>query len=236
MKNVVTIGGGTGTFVVLSALRTLPDMCLSAIVTAADDGGSTGKLRDAYGILPPGDARQALVALAEEGSVLRDLFAYRFSKGDVAGHSLGNLFLTALSDLLGGDAAALAEASRTLRVCGTVIPATDTPATLQATLADGRVVVGSGHRLVRAVSPKGEFRWRFKVGDKNHHRFWGQLIRWATAEQLDEMAVAAGFIDAAACAHLPRHLVETPAIVSVSVPQDGWSELGELAVGSLDVG
>lgn len=140
MTRIVTIGGGTGTFVVLSGLRRLPDLSLTAIVTSADDGGSTGRLRDAYGFLPAGDARQALVALAEDGNVLRDLFAYRFDKTEIAGHNLGNLFLTALTDLLGSDAAALEEASRILRVCGTVIPATDTPATLMATLADGTVV------------------------------------------------------------------------------------------------
>ncbi len=142
MKNVVTIGGGTGTFVVLSGLRTLPEVNLTAIVTAADDGGSTGRLRDAYGILPPGDARQALVALAEEGNVLRELFSYRFEKGDVAGHNLGNLFITALTEITGSNETALQEASRILRVAGTVLPATEKPATLVATLSDGRVVTG----------------------------------------------------------------------------------------------
>lgn len=142
MANIVTIGGGTGTFVVLSGLRTLPDVVLSAIVTESDDGGSSGRLRDAYGFLPSGDARQALVALAEDGNVLRDLFAYRFSKGEMAGHNLGNLFLTALTDLLGSDSAALKEASRILRVCGTVIPATETPATLSVRLSDGTTVEG----------------------------------------------------------------------------------------------
>ncbi len=137
MKNIVTIGGGTGTFVVLSALRTVPNISLSAIVTTADDGGSTGHLRDAYGFLPAGDARQALVALAEDGNVLRDLFAYRFTKSDLAGHSLGNLFITALTDILGSDAKALEEASRILRVSGTVIPATEHSSVLVATLADG---------------------------------------------------------------------------------------------------
>lgn len=140
MTHIVTIGGGTGTFVVLSGLRRLPGVKLSAIVTMADDGGSTGHLRDAYGFLPAGDARQALVALAEDGNVLRDLFAYRFEKSDVAGHSLGNLFLTALTDLLGSDAAALEEASRILRICGTVIPATEVPTRLVAMLEDGTVV------------------------------------------------------------------------------------------------
>jgi uncharacterized cofD-like protein len=145
MKKVVTIGGGTGTFVVLSALRRLGDLSLSAIVSSADDGGSTGRLRDAYGFLPLGDARQALVALAEDGAVMRDLFAYRFAKGDVKGHNLGNLFLTALTDLLGSDTEALREASKILRVDGCVIPASENPATLQATLLDGTVLLGEHH-------------------------------------------------------------------------------------------
>jgi len=142
MKNVVTIGGGTGTFVVLSGLKRLQNVSASAIVTTADDGGSTGRLRDAYGYLPVGDARQALVALAEEDTMLRDLFAYRFEKGDVKGHNLGNLFLTALTHLLGSEGAAIEEASRILRVSGSVIPASDHPATLVATLADGAVIRG----------------------------------------------------------------------------------------------
>lgn len=141
-KRVVTIGGGTGTFVVLSGLRKADDTALSAIVSSTDDGGSTGRLRDAYGILPPGDARQALVALAEEDTILRELFAYRFSKGDVAGHNLGNLFLTALSALLGGDAAAIAEASRILRIKGTVLQVSEKPGELRARLKDGTVLVG----------------------------------------------------------------------------------------------
>lgn len=145
MAKIVTIGGGTGTFVVLSALRRIEGADLSAIVSSADDGGSTGRLRDAYGFLPLGDARQALVALAEDGEVMRELFAYRFAKGDVAGHNLGNLFLTALTDLLGSDEKALAEASRILRVEGMVIPASKEPATLVATLADGSALRGEHH-------------------------------------------------------------------------------------------
>lgn len=146
MKHAVTIGGGTGTFVVLSALRRLPDLSLSAIVSSADDGGSTGRLRDAYGFLPLGDARQALVALAEDGQIMRDTFAYRFKKGDVQGHNLGNLLLTALTDLLGSDTAALEEASKILRVSGRVIPASETPGTLIAELVDGTSLRGE-HRL-----------------------------------------------------------------------------------------
>lgn len=141
-KNVVTIGGGTGTFVLLSALKNLPNISLSAVVSVADDGGSTGRLRDAYGFIPPGDARQALVALAKEGSLLRDMFAYRFSKGDIAGHNLGNLFLTALRDRLGSDGKAIHAASEILRVKGRVVPVSEFPAILSAILEDGDTLVG----------------------------------------------------------------------------------------------
>jgi uncharacterized cofD-like protein len=142
MKNIVTIGGGTGTFAVLTALKRIPNFALSAIVTTSDDGGSTGKLRDAYGFLPMGDARQALVALSPAGERLRELFAYRFEKGDVTGHNLGNLFLAALSNILGSEAEAIKEAGRLLRVNGYVIPATDCPTVLSATLSDGSVIEG----------------------------------------------------------------------------------------------
>jgi len=142
VKHIVTFGGGTGTFVVLSGLRALPDVSLTAIVSSADDGGSTGTLRDAYGFLPAGDARQALVALAEDGSTLRNLFAYRFDKGNVSGHNLGNLFITALTDMLGSDALAIEEASKILRISGRVLSASDSPAVLVATLADDSQIVG----------------------------------------------------------------------------------------------
>ncbi|MBU6323778.1 MAG: YvcK family protein [Patescibacteria group bacterium] len=141
-KKIVTIGGGTGTFVVLSGLRKKGGAELSAIVSSADDGGSTGRLRDAYGSLPVGDARQALIALSADGTVLRDLFAFRFEKGDIAGHNLGNLFLTALTEILGNEAKAIREASRILRVSGYVIPATERSTTLVATLEDGTQVRG----------------------------------------------------------------------------------------------
>lgn len=142
MKHIVTFGGGTGTFVVLRALRTLEGLSLTAIVSGADDGGSTGHLRDAYGFLPAGDVRQALVALSEEDTIVRELFAYRFGKGNVQGHNLGNLFLTALTDILGSNTSAIEEASKILRIAGRVVCSTDTPATLIATLQDGTVIRG----------------------------------------------------------------------------------------------
>lgn len=149
--SIVTIGGGTGTFVVLSALKSIPNLSLTAIVTSADSGGSSGHLRDAYGFLPAGDARQALVALAPDGDILRDLFAYRFNKSDVAGHNLGNLFLTALTDVMGSNTTAIAEASRILSVKGRVLSATEEGSTLCAELADGTLLEGE-HRIDERVA------------------------------------------------------------------------------------
>ena len=153
LKKIVTIGGGTGTFVVLSGLKSLHGVFLTAIVSVLDDGGSTGRLRDAYGFLPAGDARQALIALAknDEKDLMRALFSYRFTKGDIAGHNFGNLFLTALSDILGSGSKAIEAASDVLRVKGKVYPVSDSPATLVATLENGDVV--TGEHLIDARNP-----------------------------------------------------------------------------------
>jgi uncharacterized cofD-like protein len=141
MKNIVVIGGGTGTFSVLSGLREYP-FGLSAIVSTADDGGSTGVLRDELGVLPPGDIRQALVALSHESGILRDLFSYRFTEGSLKGHSFGNLFLSALEKVTGSFDRAVLEAGRILAITGNVIPATTDPVRLCAETVDGSQVLG----------------------------------------------------------------------------------------------
>ena len=119
---VAVIGGGTGSFTLLSALKQHTSK-IAAIVNMADDGGSTGVLRDELGALPPGDVRQCLVALSDSPKI-RDLFNYRFEEGTFAGHSFGNLFLTTLEKTTGSFADAIETASDILRVNGTVIPAT----------------------------------------------------------------------------------------------------------------
>lgn len=119
---VVVIGGGTGSFMLLSAMKPLTKY-LTAIVSMADDGGSTGVLRDELGTLPPGDVRQCLVALSDTPK-LRDLFDYRFSEGTFQGHSFGNLLLTALEKVTGDFAEAVETASEILRIHGSVVPAT----------------------------------------------------------------------------------------------------------------
>jgi len=144
-KKVVVIGGGTGTYVVLTGLKHFDDVSLAAVVNVTDSGGSTGRLRDEYGILPVGDIRQALVALADEGNgdnLLRDLFLYRFDKGDIRGHNFGNLFLTAMTDTLGSEDRAIRYASKVLNIKGTVVPIVTEDIELVAEYEDGSVLVG----------------------------------------------------------------------------------------------
>src|SRR4029079_10176668 len=100
MKKITVIGGGTGTYVVLSGLKNY-DLDLAVIVTMMDSGGSTGRLRDQLGVLPPGDLRQGLVALSEASLLWRTLFLYRFENGDLAGHNFGNIFISALEKVSG---------------------------------------------------------------------------------------------------------------------------------------
>ncbi len=141
MKKVVTIGGGTGSFMLLSGLKEYP-LELSAIVSMADDGGSTGILRDELGVLPPGDVRQCLVALSDSSEMLRALMNYRFENGGLAGHSFGNIFLSALEKITGSFAHGVTEASQILNVKGEVIPVTNTDTNLKVTLKNGRVLSG----------------------------------------------------------------------------------------------
>ena len=141
MKKIVVIGGGTGTFTVLSGLREYP-FELSAIVSTADDGGSTGILRDELGVLPPGDIRQALVALSDDSSLLRELFNYRFSEGSLKGLNFGNLFLSALEKVTGSFDRAILEAGRILATHGHVIPVTTDQMHLRAETVDGHEVHG----------------------------------------------------------------------------------------------
>lgn len=141
MKNVVTIGGGTGTYVALSALKDF-DFNLSAVVSMCDDGGSTGQLRDDYGVLPPGDIRRSLIALSATSRSLRRLFEFRFKDGSLDGHNFGNLFLTALEKTEGSFHQAVLTASRLLNVKGRVIPVTLSDVRLQAELEDGQIISG----------------------------------------------------------------------------------------------
>jgi len=140
-KKVVTIGGGTGSFTLLSGLREYP-FEISAIVSMADDGGSTGRLRDELGVLPPGDVRQCLVALSEQPKKMRELFNYRFDNGELAGHAVGNIFLSALEKMEGSFSKGLELAMKVLSIKGKVIPVTNSNVNLFLELKDGRILRG----------------------------------------------------------------------------------------------
>jgi len=148
MKNITVIGGGTGSFTVLTGLKKHSGIKLSAIVPSTDSGGSTGKLRDEFGYLPMGDIRQCLVALAEneeEQFLLRELFQYRFSKGEnsLQGHNFGNLFLTALTDIFNGDQIkAIKKVQELLNIKGNVYPITLNNCHLVAEYENGEIVIG----------------------------------------------------------------------------------------------
>ncbi len=139
---IVTIGGGTGLSTLLRGLK-LYSANLTAIVTVADDGGSSGRLRRDFGVLPPGDIRNCIAALADEEKLLTELFQYRFEAGDgLNGHSFGNLFLTAMSEITGDLERAVVACSKVLAIRGRVLPATLADVDLWAKLADGRRIEG----------------------------------------------------------------------------------------------
>ncbi len=139
---IVAIGGGTGLSTLLRGLKRYSSN-ITAIVTVADDGGSSGRLRREIGVLPPGDIRNCLAALADEEKLLTELFQYRFQAGDgLVGHSFGNLFLTAMSEVTGDLELAVAASSKVLAVRGRVLPATLSDVCLWAKLADGRIIEG----------------------------------------------------------------------------------------------
>ncbi len=138
---VVALGGGTGLPVVLRGLKNYTSN-LTAVVTVADDGGSSGRLRGDLGMLPPGDIRNCMVALADTEPLMEELFQHRFQQGELTGHSFGNLFLAAMEQTAGDFVTALRESSRVLAVRGTVLPATLDRVTLWAELETGEKIYG----------------------------------------------------------------------------------------------
>jgi uncharacterized cofD-like protein len=137
---IVAIGGGTGLSSLLRGLKTYTSN-LSVIVTVADDGGSSGRLRDEYRILPPGDFRQCLIALADAEPLMKQLFDHRFKEGSLNGHSFGNLFIMAMADVTGNFEHALRESGKVLAVKGTIVPSTLQDVTLVASI-NGHTVEG----------------------------------------------------------------------------------------------
>lgn len=150
---VVAIGGGTGLSTMLKGLK-LHTHNITAVVTVADDGGSSGILRSDLGMLAPGDVRNCISALAEVDPVMGELLNFRFKDGSLKGHSLGNLFLAALNETSSSFDEAVKKFSRLAGVVGTVYPVTNDAVTLSALLEDGRIIDGESHIGVHHEGPK----------------------------------------------------------------------------------
>jgi uncharacterized cofD-like protein len=139
---IVSIGGGTGLSALLHGLKRYP-ADITAVVTVSDDGGSSGRLRREFDVLPPGDIRNCMVALSEDEALLSRLFQYRFQTGrGLKGHSFGNLFVTALTEVIGNFSEAVKASSEVLKIAGRIYPSTERHVTLEAMLEDGTIVRG----------------------------------------------------------------------------------------------
>ena len=141
-KNVIGIGGGTGLSTLFRGLRN-KDLDISGIISVTDDGGSSGRLREGFGILPPGDFRNCLVALSDTEPILKKLFQHRFEGNDpLSGHSFGNLFILAMEKITGSFEEALEESCKILNVKGSLLPSTLDQINLVANMKDGNVIKG----------------------------------------------------------------------------------------------
>ena len=193
-QKLVAIGGGTGLSTLLAGLKRLVGKTeepiwiesLSAIVTVSDDGGSSGRLRDELQMLPPGDIRNCMIALSEDSNLMSRLFKYRFrGDGDLGGHSFGNLFLAALTEVTGDFTEAIRLSSEVLASKGHIFPATISDVRLAAELEDGTVVRGetqisasrvpirsasTGTRTMSAAASSAESDSRCR-----HHHGWSRL-------------------------------------------------------------
>jgi len=145
-KRVVCIGGGTGLSTMLRGLK-ITTQGITAVVTVADNGGSSGILRREMNILPPGDIRNCILALAETEPIMHDIFQYRFREGSLEGQNMGNLFLAALTDICGSFEEAVEKTNEVLAVKGQVIPVTTENVQLAAVYEDGSTIVGE-HEIV----------------------------------------------------------------------------------------
>lgn len=142
---IVAIGGGTGLSMLLKGIKNITNN-ITAVVTVGDDGGSSGRLRSELGVLPPGDIRNCIAALANDADLVTKLFQYRFKNGEgLEGHSFGNLFLSALCAITGDMVRAVKESSNVLSIRGVVLPSTLDDMKLIATMEDGRVIYGESN-------------------------------------------------------------------------------------------
>ena len=175
---VVAIGGGTGLSMLLRGMKHFlarkrqetnrhPISDLAAIVTVTDDGGSSGRLRREYRVLPPGDIRNCMVALSQDEALLGRLFQYRFRSGrGLQGHSFGNLFLTALTHVTGDFAEAVRVSGEVLAIRGRIFPATLENVVLEAVMTDGKIVSGETH-----ITKSGKKIRRLRLRPRNVHPF-----------------------------------------------------------------
>ena len=142
---IVAVGGGTGLSMLLKGIKHITNN-ITAVVTVGDDGGSSGRLREEMGILPPGDIRNCIAALADDEDLVTKLFQYRFKTGEgLEGHSFGNLFLTALCSITGDMVRAVKESSNVLSIRGRVLPSTLDDMKLVAEMEDGRIIKGESN-------------------------------------------------------------------------------------------
>ena len=149
-KNIVVLGGGTGQSVLLKGLKNFP--CnISAVVSVADDGKSTGKLREEFNIPAVGDVRRVLAALSETEDIVEELINYRFhTTSDLDGHTIGNILLTALIDICGDLSSGIKQVSKTLKLRGKVLPLTDECVTLMGEMEDGEIIEGEHNITFRS--------------------------------------------------------------------------------------
>ena len=184
---IVVIGGGTGSFTLLSSLKDHTSS-IAALVNMADDGGSTGALRDELGVLPPGDVRQCLVALSRTPE-MRDVFNYRFEDGSLKGHAFGNIFLTALEKMTGDFGEGIELASKVLNIVGSVEPITLTNIHMAAKISDSLDIKGE-HKISESDFAGNKPDIRLEASDGGEVEVNPQAI--AAIEQADMVVIAPG--------------------------------------------
>jgi uncharacterized cofD-like protein len=194
---IVSIGGGTGLSVLLHGLKPYP-VDITAVVTVSDDGGSSGRLRREFDVLPPGDIRNCMVALSEDEALLSRLFQYRFRAGrGLKGHSFGNLFLTALTEIMGDFSDAVKASSEVLKIAGRIYPSTVKNVALEAVL-DGGAIVRGETRISRS-------RRRIEAIRLSPRRCWPHPDTLAAIAQADLITLGPGSLFTSV---IPNLLVE----------------------------